>query len=80
VVVQYVPTELKDKNREIMEAAEDSVGSGRGMVVSMKWMKNPQHWKEGQRYAHLILTSSVLKSSLVRFFASKRGNWQPQPV
>jgi hypothetical protein len=23
---------------------------------------------------------SVLKSSLVRFFTSKRGNWQPQPV
>ena len=24
--------------------------------------------------------SSVLKSSLVRFFTSKRGNWQPKPV
>jgi len=28
VVVQYIPTELRDRNREIMEAAEDSVGSG----------------------------------------------------
>jgi hypothetical protein len=26
------------------------------------------------------MRSSVLKSSLVRFFTSKRGNWQPQPV
>jgi hypothetical protein len=26
------------------------------------------------------LPASVLKSSLVRFFTSKRGNWQPQPV
>jgi hypothetical protein len=25
-------------------------------------------------------TTSFLKSSLVRFFTSKRGNWQPQPV
>jgi hypothetical protein len=25
-------------------------------------------------------SSSVLKSSLVRFFTSKRGNWKPQPV
>jgi len=24
--------------------------------------------------------TSVLKSSLVRFFSPKRGNWQPQPV
>jgi len=24
--------------------------------------------------------ASVLKSSLVQFFTSKRGNWQPQPV
>jgi len=31
-----------------MEAAEDSVGSGRGTIVGMKWMKNPQHWREGQ--------------------------------
>jgi len=58
VVVQYVLTELRDKSKEIMEAAEDSVGSGRGTVVGMKWMKNPQHWKEGQRYAHLILMST----------------------
>lgn len=53
-----MPTELKDKNKEIMEAAEDSVGSGRGSIAGMKWMKNPQHWKEGQRYAHLILATT----------------------
>jgi len=58
VVVQYVPTELKDKNKEIMEAVEDSVGAGRGMIAGMKWMKNPQHWKEGQKYAHLILATT----------------------
>jgi len=28
----------------------------------------------------MVGTGSVLKSSLVRFFFPKRGNWQPQPV
>jgi hypothetical protein len=28
----------------------------------------------------LVVQLSVLKSSLVWFFTSKRGNWQPQPV
>ena len=51
-----MPTEMKDRDKEVMEAVEDSVGVGRGTVVGMKWMKNPQHWKQGQRYAHLILT------------------------
>ena len=56
-VVQYVPMEMKDRDKEVMEAVEDSVGAGRGTVVGMKWMKNPQHWKQGQRYVHLILTT-----------------------
>ena len=47
-----------DRDKEVMEAVEDSVGAGRGTVVGMKWMKNPQHWKQGQRYAHLILTTT----------------------
>jgi len=68
VVVQYVPTELRDRNREIMEAAEDSVGSGQGTVAGVKWMKNPQHWKEGQRYAHLILmtTNKMVANVMIR--------------
>ena len=68
VVVQYVPTELRDRSREIMEAAEDSVGSGRGTIVGMKWMKNPQHWREGQRYAHLILmtTNRMVANVMIR--------------
>jgi hypothetical protein len=42
-----------------------------------KW-QNPAVVK---RIFDLIPTlPSVLKSSLVRFFTSKRGNWQPQPV
>ena len=28
----------------------------------------------------LVEIFSVLKSSLVQFFTTKRGNWQPQPV
>ena len=58
VVVQFAPTELRGRDKEIMEAAEDSVGAGRGTIVGMKWMKNPQHWREGQRFAHLILATT----------------------
>jgi hypothetical protein len=43
-----------------------SLGSGGSMVARLK-LKG-------------IDGSSVLKSSLVRFFTSKRGNWKPQPV
>ncbi|KIJ96041.1 hypothetical protein K443DRAFT_134244 [Laccaria amethystina LaAM-08-1] len=68
VVVQYVLTEMKDRNKEVMEVVEDSVGAGRGTVAGMKWMKNPQHWKQGQRYAHLILTTTnrMVENAMIR--------------
>ncbi|KIK02007.1 hypothetical protein K443DRAFT_122095 [Laccaria amethystina LaAM-08-1] len=58
VVVQFVPTELRDRDKEVMEAAENCVGAGRGTVAGMKWMKNPQHWRKGQQCTHLILATT----------------------
>lgn len=66
--MQYMLMEMRDRNKEVMEAVEDSVGAGRGMEAGMKWMKNPQHWKQGQQYAHfiLVMTNRMVANVMIR--------------
>jgi hypothetical protein len=94
VLSQRVCLDLVMSSTEAMELADHSVENHMRLLVGFSedgykfFTKSPSEPILALAAAELLYspsaqaetTASVLKSSLVRFFTSKRGNWQPQPV
>ena len=82
VVVSFLPVTLRDTLEVVIPKVELDNDIPPGTIVRTKWLKSPKYWKDGQRFAHGVLSfinridaSTVIRKGIVvegqRFKAKK---------
>ena len=56
VVVQFLPTTLKNRLEDLLAAIENENSLPKGTIVSAKWLRNPANWNTNQTKAHAIFS------------------------
>ena len=56
VIVNFLPVTLRDTLAETISRSERDNKIFPGTITKSKWMKAPQYWKEGQHFAHAVLS------------------------
>ena len=56
VVVQFLPTTLKNCLEDLLAAIENENSLPKGTIVSAKWLRNPANWNMNQTKAHAVFS------------------------
>ena len=82
VIVSFLPVTLRDTLSDSIAKVEAENEIEPGTIVKSRWLKAPKYWKEGQRFAHAVLSftdrsfaSTVIQKGIIvegqRFKAKK---------
>ncbi|KAF8804016.1 hypothetical protein BYT27DRAFT_7259469 [Phlegmacium glaucopus] len=63
VVVDFLPVTLRDTLGDLTDKMEENNSLSLGTIAKAKWIRAPKNWKEGQRFAHAILTVTGRKQA-----------------
>jgi len=58
IAIEFVPTSLNDQLSSLLKTIETENGLKSDSLVSARWMRAPNNWREDQRSAHAILTTN----------------------
>ena len=56
VVVCFLPVTLRDSLVDAIPKIEEDNSVATGTIVKCKWLKDPKHWNQNQRFAHAVLS------------------------